>query len=68
MKVIAVLINIFVPGFGTLFVGKILSAIIQMLLYVIGLIFTFTWIGGIIGIPLCLIVWIWSIASVVTAD
>ncbi|MEL6288605.1 MAG: hypothetical protein AAFQ42_11010 [Pseudomonadota bacterium] len=67
MKVAAVIINVFLPGVGTLFVGKFFAAIVQMFLYVIGLVFTFTWIGGIIGIPLCFIVWVWSIYSAVSA-
>ena len=67
MKTIAIIINIFFPGFGTFFVGKPFSAIIQILLSVTGVFLTFTGIGAIIGIPLCLIAWIWALVSAVNA-
>ncbi|MEA2905518.1 MAG: hypothetical protein QOI12_2905 [Alphaproteobacteria bacterium] len=67
MKVLGVIVNIFLPGVGTLIVGKIGAGIIQIILYILGLIFIFTGVGSIIGLPVCFIVWIWSIISAATA-
>ncbi len=37
MKAVAIIVNIFFPGIGTFFVGKIGQAIAQLILYFIGL-------------------------------
>ncbi len=67
MKVAAIVINIFLPGVGTLFVQKWVQAIFQIILATIALVLTFTGIGAIIGGPLGIAVWIWAIVSAATA-
>lgn len=63
MKIVAIVINIFFPGIGTLIVGKWGQGITQIILGIIAAIFIFTGIGAIIGGPLAFIVWIWAIVS-----
>ena len=64
MNVLAILANVVFPGVGTLIVGKTGSGIIQLILYSVGLLLTFTFIGAIVGVPLCIGVWIWGLVSV----
>ncbi len=68
MKTLGIIVNIFLPGIGTLFVKKWGHAIGQILLGIIGVILALTGVGSIIGIPLIIGVWIWSIISVVNTD
>jgi hypothetical protein len=68
MKTVAFIINIFLPGVGTLLVGKILVGIIQILLAMAAAALGATVIGWIIGGPLYFIVWIWALISVATAQ
>jgi TM2 domain-containing membrane protein YozV len=69
MKVLALLVNIVLPGVGTLLVGKIVQGIIQIV--IIGLCIVIMIItagfGAIITGPIALITWIWGIVSVATA-
>lgn len=67
MKVLAVIVNVFFPGIGTLFVRKYGQAIAQILFGLLATVLIVTGIGVIIGGPLAVIVWIWAIASAVTA-
>jgi len=59
MKIIAFIINIFLPGVGTLLVGKIGTGIVQIAV---------TMVGWLIGGPLYFIVWLWALISVATAQ
>jgi TM2 domain-containing membrane protein YozV len=68
MKVLAVIVNIFVPGVGSLIIGKIGTGIIQLILYGLGVLFSLTGIGVIVGGPICLVVWIWGIITAATAQ
>ena len=68
MKTIAFIISIFLPGVGTLLVGKIGTGIVQILLSLLAHFLIWTAIGAIIGIPLAVIVWIWALVSVATAQ
>jgi TM2 domain-containing membrane protein YozV len=63
MKVVAIIVNFFIPGLGSFFVGKVGQGIAQLLLYIIGIVFVLTGIGAIIGIPLCIGVWIWGLVT-----
>ena len=63
MKILAIIVNIFLPGFGTLIVKKFVQGINQILLSIFAVFLIATGIGGIIGFPLYLIVWIWAIIS-----
>lgn len=65
MKALGIIVNIFLPGIGTLFVKKWGQAIAQIILGTIGAGLSVTGIGGIIGLPLLIGVWIWSIVTVV---
>ena len=67
MKVLAVILNILLPGVGSIVVGKIGTGLIQLLLYGIGALLTATWILAIVGAPLCFVVWIWAIITAVNA-
>lgn len=67
MKVAAIVINVLLPGIGTLLVQKWGQAIVQIILIIIGILLIFTVIGGIIGFPLYLAAWIWAIVSAATA-
>jgi len=64
MKIIAIIINIFFPGVGTLIVGKIGTGVIQIILTIIAAFLSFTGFLSIIGIPLGIGVWIWALVSV----
>jgi hypothetical protein len=63
MKVIGILVNLFFPGVGTMIVGKVGQGVAQLCLYMLGALLTFTGLGAVIGIPLCIIVWIWALVS-----
>ena len=52
---------------GSFFVGKVGQGITQIILYIIGLVLIFTAIGSIIGIPLCVGVWIWGLVTAATS-
>jgi TM2 domain-containing membrane protein YozV len=65
-KVIALVINCIVPGAGTIMAGKKKEGIIQIVLAGVALLLIITLIGALLGIPLALGVWIWSIISVAT--
>jgi hypothetical protein len=67
MKVLAIIINIFFPGIGTLIIKKWGEAITQIILGIIAIILIFTGVGAIIGGPLAFIVWIWAIISSATS-
>jgi TM2 domain-containing membrane protein YozV len=67
MKALAIIINIFFPGIGTLIVGKVGQGIAQILLYMLGVVLNFTVVGLIIGVPLCIAVWIWALVSTANA-
>jgi len=58
----------FFPGVGSLILGQIGQGIAQLLLYIFGVILTLTGILAIIGIPICVIVWIWAIVSAASAN
>ena len=64
MKVLGIIVNIFLPGIGTLFVKKWGQAIAQIVLGIIGALLAITGIGSIIGLPILIGVWIWSIVTV----
>lgn len=63
-KLVAFVLNLFVPGLGTFFVGRIGTAIIQLLLLVIGV---FAIAFGGIGFLIILADWVWALVTVVQA-
>lgn len=48
-------------------VGKIFTGLVQLITYGIGLIFSFTGVGIVIGGPIMFVVWVWAIVSAATA-
>ncbi len=67
MKALAIIVNMFLPGIGTLIVGKIGEGIIQFILWIIGVALIVTVLFSFIGIPLCAAMFVWSIVSAATS-
>jgi TM2 domain-containing membrane protein YozV len=68
MKVVAIIINLFFPGVGTMIIGKIGTGVMQIILGLTGAILTFTGIFSIIGIPLVIAAVIWSLVTVANSQ
>ena len=66
MKALAIILNVFFPGVGTLVAKKIWQGITQILLSIVGWVLIITVVGAIIGLPIVLGVWIWAIVSAAT--
>lgn len=66
LKIVAIVVNIFLPGVGTLIVQKWIQGILQLILIGVAAVFTFTGVGVIVGYPLTGIVWIWALISTIT--
>ena len=56
-------VNLLLPGLGTIILGIYDIGSIQLILSIIGLFFLITLIGSIIGIPLFIAMWIWSLIT-----
>ncbi|WP_439588029.1 hypothetical protein [Hydrogenophaga sp.] len=67
MKALSIILNVFFPGVGSLVIGKVGQGITQIILYFIGVLFCFTLVGAIVGIPLMIGVWIWGLVTVTSA-
>lgn len=63
MKPLAIILNVFWPGVGSLVLRKYGQGITQLVLFGIGLLLCFTLIGVIIGGPLMFVVWVWGIIT-----
>ena len=61
MKIVALIVNFFIPGVGSMLIGRIGTGLVQLVLYGIGAFLMFTTILWPIGAPLCLVVLIWSL-------
>ena len=69
MKLIALIINAFVfPGIGSILMGKNKAAAAQIALFVIGVLFSMTFVGLIVGLPLIIIAWAWGLVTVAKAE
>lgn len=68
MKTVGIILNFFLPGVGTIVIGKAGQGVTQLCLYGLGILCTATLIGAIIGIPLLLAAWIWGMVTVVSSD
>lgn len=69
MKVLAVIVSLFLPGIGTMIVGRIGLGIVQFVLMIItgfsiAAIPVIGWIGGSVVYT---IIWLWALISVITA-
>jgi hypothetical protein len=68
MRAVGVVVNLFFPGIGTIIVGKVVSGVIQFLLYAVAVALIATGIGALFGVPLAIVVWIWAVVSAATAE
>lgn len=68
VKILAVIVNIFIPGIGTMMMGRIGTGVIQLILLGLANLMIWTFILGIIGWPLYAIVWIWAVVGVALMD
>lgn len=66
LKIIAIIVNIFLPGVGTLIVQKWIQGILQLILIGVAAVFSFTGVGVVVGYPLTGIVWIWALICTIT--
>ena len=64
MKILAVIVNIFIPGVGTMMMGRIGTGIVQLILIGLAAVLNFLVITLIIGVPLYAIVWLWAVVGV----
>lgn len=67
MRTLGIVANIFFPGVGSIIIGKFGQGIVQIILYILGIIFSMTMVGVIIGLPLCIGVWIWGVVTAVSS-
>ena len=71
LAIACLIVNIFIPGLGSLIGGKIKQGIWQLILvfggFFLGVLLTITIIGAIIGVPLLIFAplagWIWGIVT-----
>jgi len=68
MKAVAIIVNLFFPGVGTMIIGKVGVGVMQIILGLIGAFLTFTGILSIIGIPLVIVAVIWSLVTVANSQ
>lgn len=68
MKAVAIIVNFFIPGVGSFFVGKVGQGIVQLILYIVGMALTVTFILSIVGIPMAIGAWIWGLVTAATAN
>jgi TM2 domain-containing membrane protein YozV len=61
LAIIGLLVNLIAPGLGTIITGKYDIGAVQLILALIGLFFSITKIGSIIGIPIIAAMWIWAL-------
>ncbi|WP_337846012.1 hypothetical protein [Sphingomonas sp.] len=66
MKAAAIILNFFIPGVGSLIIGRTGAGIAQLIIYFVGLFFALTLIGIIIGGPMMLGAWIWGLVTAAT--
>lgn len=62
-KIAGFVINLFVPGVGTIISGKVTIGILQLFLGIVGWILCLTLIGLVFGIPLLMTAWLWALIA-----
>ncbi len=67
MKILGIIINLFLPGIGTIVVGRVSLGMVQFILYCFAVFLTLVDFLAIIGIPFALGVLAWSIISATQA-
>ncbi|HLD10446.1 MAG TPA: hypothetical protein VJB89_00020 [Candidatus Nanoarchaeia archaeon] len=55
----------FLPGLGSLIIGKTKTGLLQLLLVILGVVLCLTIVGIVIGIPLLVGTWVWGIVTCV---
>ena len=65
MNGLALVLNFFVPGVGSIVMGKAGQGITQILLFGFGLLLTLTAILSIFGLPMMLGAWIWGLVTAI---
>ena len=68
MKIVAIIVNFFFPGLGTLLIGQIGTGVAQLLLTIVAAVMIATGVLSIIGIPLGIGVWIWALVSAAKSE
>ena len=67
--VATVILSIIIPGAGHMYTGAGGIGALILILWIIGVIFNFTVIGALIGIPLTFAMWLWGlIGSIIRCD
>ena len=66
LAIAAFILNIFIlPGLGSMIAGDNRTGLKQMILLLIGVLLTITIISAIIGIPVIISAWAWSLVTAV---
>jgi TM2 domain-containing membrane protein YozV len=68
MKAVAIIVNLFFPGVGTMIIGKVGVGVMQIILGLIGAFLIFTGILSIVGFPLLIVAVIWSLVTVANSQ
>jgi len=68
VKIVAIIVNFFFPGLGTLLIGQIGTGVAQLLLTIVAAVMIATGVLSIIGIPLGIGVWIWALVSAAKSE
>ena len=63
LAIAALIINIFIPGLGSLIAGKTKEGLWQLGLSIGGSILTMTMILIFVGIPMSIMAWVWGIIT-----
>lgn len=59
LAIVALILNIFVPGIGSLVGWKTKEGVLQLVLFLVGVPLIYLWIGY----PMVLIAWVWGIIT-----
>ncbi len=60
-NILGLILNLFFPGVGSLVSGRINTGIIQLVLWILGLLASLTLFGAIIGVPMIFAAWLWAV-------
>lgn len=67
ITIAGLIVNLFLPGMGTIMLGKYDLGAIQLILVLIGFYLSVTGIGAFVGIPLIAAMWIWALIASIKA-
>lgn len=63
MAIAGLIVNLFIPGLGSIIGGKTNAGIIQLVLSALSAFLIITVLGALIGIPLAIAMWIWALIT-----